>query len=168
MKNIEQFFKLGMKRDISGLSEPTVKYLHPIILNLGCGNHKIKGAFCLDYPEFDFDNDKLPYNNNTITEIHLFHVLEHLKKPVDLIDECNRVLYKGGCINICVPYYNSNLQNSDLDHKHTFTENTFHYLFDKKYYTKNKAKERMKINFNLIIGIEERCLALLVQLEKIQ
>ena len=170
MRNIEEFFKLGMKKDISGLRASITVTVCPEkarVLNLGCGSHVIEGTTCLDYPEIDFDNDKLPYDDNTIDEIHLHHVLEHLKKPVDLIDECNRVLRKGCCVNICVPYYSSNLHPSDLDHKHTFSENTFHYLFDKEYYTKNKAKERMKINLNLIIGVEERCLALLVQLEKI-
>jgi len=171
MRNIEQFFKLGMKRDVGELKDPTCLNweCNAIKLNIGCGEHEIEGAIGLDYPDYDADADAeaIPYDDKSVAVIHAYHFIEHLEKPIYFLQEAQRVLEVGGIMNICVPYYTSNLYGSDLDHKHVFTENTFKNLFNTKYYNKNRIDWEFKINMSLIIGIEERCLALLVQLEKI-
>jgi predicted SAM-dependent methyltransferase len=47
----------------------------------------------------------LPYKSETIPNVYSSHFFEHLFKEqaIDLLKECYRVLKKGGCIRICVP-----------------------------------------------------------------
>ena len=166
MDNFQIFFKNAMDRNI-----PTLKFfysIHGIELNLGEGNKKIIHAIPLDYPDWNADTDEIPYADNSISQIHAYHFLEHCKYPIKVLQECQRVLRTGGHMNICVPYYSAAIASQDLDHKHFFTEETWKTLFKNQYYDKNKIEWKFKIGFNLICGIVERNLCLLTQLEKIK
>lgn len=137
-----------------------------LILNLGAGNKHIEGATPLDYPEWDADNNALPYVDESVDGIHAYHFLEHVEDPVWVLLECQRVLKVGGILNICVPYYTSQMAAHDLDHKHMFCEETWRVLFDNPYYDKNKVEWKLEVRTNVIIGIVERNLALITQMEK--
>lgn len=136
------------------------------VLNVGAGSKKIEGAVGIDYPEWDADVDDLPYTDECVDGIHAYHFLEHVQDPVKLLLEFQRVLKPGGILNICVPYYTSQMAVHDLDHKHQFCEETWRILFSTPYYDKNRIEWKLKIRTNVIIGIVERNLALLTQMEK--
>jgi len=138
-----------------------------IALNLGAGNKHIPGATPLDHPTWDADCNNIPYRDHSVYTIHAYHFLEHLKDPVKILLECQRVLVPGGIMNICVPYYSSAMQAHDLDHKHSFTEDTWKILFNNPYYNKNKIEWKFEIGFNLICGVVERNMCLLTQLRKL-
>lgn len=159
---IQDFFLLGMKRSIPPLFSNKTP-----ALNLGAGNHSIQGTIALDFPSWDADCDPIPFGNESISTIHAYHFLEHCKDPKTVLQECERVLEPKGNINIVVPYYSSNLYGADLDHKHSFNENTWSVLLGNSYYDKNKIDWRLKVHANFIMAIEERCLALFTQLVKI-
>jgi len=161
--DFNKFFKQAMDRDIAPMIKPC-----GIALNLGAGNKKIAGAVALDYPDWDVDSDPIPYGDNAIDTIYAYHFLEHCKDPVKVLQECQRVLKAGGVINICVPYYTSNMAHMELDHKHTFTEDTWKILFKNPYYNKNKIKWEFAIGFNIICGIVEGNMCLLTQLIKVK
>lgn len=162
--DIQDFIWLGVCRKVKRLVRP-----HGIQLNLGAGNKPISNTIPLDLPDWDADTDLIPYDDRSINGIWMIHMLEHVQQPIELLKECQRVLYRGGFVNIVVPYYNSNLNAQELDHKHSFSEETFPALFrQKEHYQKNLEgfDWRFDINLNLIIGVHERNMCLYTQLVK--
>lgn len=113
-------------------------------LNLGCGRDikqkwenldikPLKGAIKHDL------NTGLNYSDNSVSEIYARMILEHVDNPVRLIQECQRVLNKGGTLTIEVPYYNSNSAFS-IFHKSFFNHNWYNkFVYDYNIYT---GKER--------------------------
>lgn len=162
---IQDFIKIGICRDVNELKNP-----HSCVaINLGGGRKKIGNSNNIDLPDWDADEDDIPYKNNEVDIIWMIHSLEHFKYPIEVLKECQRVLRDRGVVNIVVPYYNSNLNAQELDHKHSFSEETFPALFrQKKYYDKGieDFEWEFVINFNLIIGVHERNMCLYVQLIK--
>ena len=53
--NIQEWFKIGMKRDISELIAPGT-----VQINLGAGNSLMPAAMNLDLPDWDARKDNLP------------------------------------------------------------------------------------------------------------
>ena len=80
-------------------------------LNLGCGKDHKEGYINIDkisVPGVDmaYDLEKLPYpfKNNSVDEIYVSHILEHLDLPVkDFLEEAKRILKTGGIIKLRVP-----------------------------------------------------------------
>ena len=157
---LEELFWFGMDRNIhSPVTRPA-----GIVLNVGAGNKLFDHAVNLDYPEWDADIDFLPYADGEVAAIHCYHFLEHVENPVRMLQEFQRVLMVGGVVNIVVPYYTSQMQAHDLDHKHVFCEETWRVLFSNPYYNKNKIDWKLKVGTNVIMGVVERNLALVTQL----
>ncbi len=81
-----------------------------IYLNLGCGKKILPGFDNLDtHPgpggiECDLTK-RLPYNANSVSAIYSEHFIEHLHRgdAVRLLEECHRVLLKGGVIRLVTP-----------------------------------------------------------------
>jgi SAM-dependent methyltransferase len=95
----------------------------------------------------------------------MIHFLEHVKHPVAVLYECNRVLRPGGHLNIVVPYWRTESAHSDLDHKSFWTEDSLVRVLNNPYYEKNNRKNwKLEIGMNIIAGITERNLMLLAQL----
>ncbi len=161
--NTEELFQIGMDRTIGHLLDMK----DGIHLNIGAGNKKISDTIPLDYPDWDADIDPIPYADESISGIHAYHFLEHCAKPVKVLLEMQRVLKIGGVCNIVVPYYSSQMMCQDLDHKHSFCEETWHILFRNKYYDKNRIEWNFYVQYNVIIGIKERNLCLMTQLLKL-
>lgn len=157
-------FNLGMMRSYSDIIKD-IDHENNIVLNIGAGEKQIKNSIPLDYPEYDFEKDPIPYADNSVGQIHCYHFLEHIDNVSHMMMEFYRVLQPGGHINIVVPYYNSQMQYSDIDHKSFFSERTFKHMFNLKYYRKNKIPS-MEIKTNFIIGDNESNLCLIVQLIK--
>ena len=156
-------FRHGMKR------EPGIQLdIGPgPVLELGPGNTPWAPATTsLEFPEWNAETDPIQYNDNSFEAIGAFHFLEHIQNIVPLLRECQRVLQYGGTMNIVVPYYSSQLQARDLDHKHSFTELTWSTLFDNDYYDKDKKGWEFDVQFNMIMGVKERNLCLCTQLIK--
>ena len=162
--DINRLFNLGMDRYIP---QPLPDNDKGVILNLGAGNKMIDQSIPLDYPDWDADQDPIPFENSTVSMIHAYHFLEHCADPVHVLHECQRVLMPGGHINIIVPYYNSQMAAQDLDHKSQFCEMTWKTTFDNPYYDKRPIQWELKIHLNVIIGIVERNICLLTQLQKL-
>lgn len=160
---IQDFFKLGIMKDIP----PLLPNREGVVLNIGAGNKTIPHTIALDYPEWDADFDAIPYPDSSVTQIHAYHFLEHVKNPVAVLEDMQRVLIRGGHINIVVPYYTSNLNAQDLDHKHNFCEDTWAGLFRQhKYYDKNVIDWKLRVHANFIMAVNERNMCLYTQLEK--
>ena len=101
-----------------------------IKLNLGCGETKIKGYINVDKfgnPDVKQDLDSLPWPwvTNSVTEIRLIHVLEHLGKETDIylgiFKEMYRVCKHGAIVDIVVPDFRHDNFYADPTHVRVVT-----------------------------------------------
>lgn len=82
-------------------------------INIGSGRRKIDGYINMDGLDWDgltdikHDMTKYPYpfENETVDEILMVEVLEHIpfKETLNVLNECNRILKEGGKLHIQVP-----------------------------------------------------------------
>lgn len=94
--------------------------MEPLRLNLGCGKNKIEGYVNIDVEEacepdlvHDFLKAPLPYEDNSVDEILLFHTIEHINKRLHivLLMEFWRVLRPNGTIIISFPEFSRCIDN---------------------------------------------------------
>ena len=158
--NLETWFTLGMKREQPALIVPGYQQF-----DLGCGNNPVPGAIALDWPAWTAP-EPIPAADRSVDTIWAHHFMEHLTgaDAISMLREIQRVLKIGGSANIVTPYYNSQLQSTDLDHKSAYCEETWRNLFSNEMYAKNHDGWALKVNVCWIIGIKERNLALFTQL----
>ena len=130
-------------------------------LNLGCGNKSIKGYLGVDkYPCDAVDviadlNEKLPFEDNTIEEIYMDNVIEHILDIPALFDELKRISLPFARITIFTPHFASQSSWRDPTHIHHLSYFSMNH-FEKKsvsHYTKGgfKVVER-KLSFGGIMG----------------
>lgn len=80
------------------------------ILNLGCGFRHMNNAINVDISEItkpdiivDLEEGKLPFENETFKAIYAYHILEHIKNLIPLMNEIYRVMKPEGKLFIKVP-----------------------------------------------------------------
>ena len=100
-------------------------------LNLGCGLNKMVGFVNVDKygkPDqfWDLDITPYPWADDSIDEIVLNHVLEHIGPWWDAFCECARILKPGGQLSINVPDASSDSAWTYRDHLHVFSPLSFH------------------------------------------
>jgi hypothetical protein len=105
-------------------------------LNLGCGNKKIEGFINVDSrpdckPDVLVDLDKGlgAFDNDSIDEIRVEHVLEHVNDLLLVLSEMYRVSRNGAVWNIFVPHYSHGFVHPF--HKRGFCCCTFDWFFNK-------------------------------------
>ena len=103
-------------------------------VNMGAGKTKIEAAVNIDLsPNADISLnlgvDPLPFDNNSVDLIYSVHTLEHVENYLYLISEINRVLKKGGCFFVAVPYVTLTKYNLvNPYHLHHFNEYSFDFF----------------------------------------
>lgn len=107
-------------------------------LNLGCGKDKRKDWVNLDIKTpadilWDLDSYPYPFKDNVFEEIEARMILEHLDNPIKAIKEIVRIAKSKAIIRIIVPHANSYANNTDIQHKTNFTENSFTETMLEKY-----------------------------------
>jgi hypothetical protein len=130
-----------------------------IKLNLGCGSKILQGYINIDKfdsynPDIVHDLEKFPYpfKDNSVNEILLSHVLEHLGQSPDtfnnIIKELYRICLNGSKINIIVPHPRHDDFLSDPTHVRPIT------VFGLTLYDQELNKEwEKKGNANTPMGI---------------
>ena len=106
-----------------------------IRLNLGAGWRPIAGYINQDIVKikdidvtWDLNVIPWPLADNSVDEIRMHDVLEHLDDVCGVMREIQRVLKPGCFANILVPHWNSNGPTFDPTHKHSFGYTTFEYF----------------------------------------
>ena len=99
-----------------------------IKLNLGCGRDIREGYINVDKlgdsdVKHDLDVYPYPFKKNSVDFILASHILEHLKEPLDFLEECQRMLKKGRRMEIRVPHVEATGGAfGTMEHKHFFHE----------------------------------------------
>lgn len=132
------------------------------VVELGCGgSRRFTDSITLDAVELpgvdivhDLNNG-LPFEDNSIDEIHSYHFLEHVNDLQFLLSEIHRVLKTGGKNIGTVPHFSNPHFYSDFTHKNFFGLYSFAYFehsqttFRRKvptFYSGNISFQIQKIN----------------------
>ena len=108
------------------------------IVNLGCGKTRIPDSIGVDtsliegYTDVVHDLNTIPYpfEDNSIDEIHFYHVLEHLDNPIKKLEEIHRILKVGGKLFMRVQHILNFGTLCDITHIRLFSYFSFD-LFEK-------------------------------------
>lgn len=102
-------------------------------VNFGASGFNKEGYINVDIrsstnPDVVHDLDVFPYpfEDNSVDEVTLVHVLEHLNKPFEVMKELHRLLKPGGKLYIAVPHFSRGFTHAE--HEHGF-DVTFPYYF---------------------------------------
>jgi ubiquinone/menaquinone biosynthesis C-methylase UbiE len=106
------------------------------ILDVGCGPRTKKaGAIGLDKrpaPPVDVVHDlnvyPYPFPDDEFDWIEMSHIIEHVDRPLLLMNEVHRIAKPGATIRIITPHYSSQLSYGDFEHFHHFGYITFRTL----------------------------------------
>lgn len=159
-------FELGMDRQVSkGFRGMATGHK----INLGGGTKRMpEGVVNCGYDEdYDANLDDIPYGDNSVSTIYALHFLEHVHNVNRVLADCQRVLVRGGLMNIVVPYGTCHMAVQDLDHKHFFNEDSWRHTFANPYYNPVDGEWKFDIVYNLIMGVKGENLALVTQLRKL-
>jgi SAM-dependent methyltransferase len=105
-----------------------------VFVNMGAGITRIEGAINIDIsPKADISLnlgvDPLPFDNESVDLIYSDHTIEHVENYLYLIGEINRVLKKGGCFLVGVPYVTlTKYHLVNPYHLHNFNEYSFDFF----------------------------------------
>lgn len=95
-------------------------------LNLGCGSQKLEGYIGIDVEESckpdvicNFLTQPLPYEENSVEQVVMFHTIEHIRKRYHkfILGECRRVLQVGGRLILSYPDFWTCAQNWHTNYK---------------------------------------------------
>lgn len=112
------YINLNIRVELSSVKKESRNRNNSLNLNVGAGSYHINGFLSLDietehykkrqkkpFKKYDIRSDMMPFEDNTVDNIYVSHVLEHIEKEYIRIffREACRVLKKGGVLRICVP-----------------------------------------------------------------
>ena len=104
------------------------------ILDLGCGKKKRPGSIGVDYSDrhcadviHDLNVFPYPFEVDSIDQVYLDNVLEHLDQPMRVMEEVYRITKPGGMVKVIVPYFRSKWAFIDPTHKTFYTVDSFSY-----------------------------------------
>lgn len=119
-----------------------VKLVQKRILNIGCGNRKIKEAINLDKsrdanPDMLYDLEWCAIESSisqtsllesSIDKIYASHILEHIKGILPAMQELHRVAAPGCLMMVRVPYGQCSIAFEDPTHVRQFFPKSFEYF----------------------------------------
>jgi len=116
--------------------------MEKIIVNLGCGKARIPDSIGVDRVKIEnfvdivhnLDIVPYPFENDSVDEVHFYHVLEHLHNPLEKLEEIFRILKPGGILHLRVPHFSSMGAFTDLTHVRPFGFNSFDCLEKENYH----------------------------------
>lgn len=110
------------------------------VLDVGCGNKKVPNAIGVDaclLPGVDvvhnLDLFPYPFAEDSVDEIHINHVLEHVPNVIATMEELWRISRPGAKLHIRVPHFTGILAWKDPTHRRSFTSESFGYFGENDY-----------------------------------
>ncbi|MBG9616686.1 class I SAM-dependent methyltransferase [Bacillus cereus] len=115
-----------------------------IKLHIGCGRTILKGWVNLDIMPLegvdiiaDLNQCKttpLPFEENSVDEFFASHVLEHMERPLDVMEELHRIAKPNAKMLCEVPYGSSDDAFEDPTHSQQFFLHSFDYFSQPSYW----------------------------------
>lgn len=109
-------------------------------LNLGCGRSPLDGWVNVDAVALpgvdlvlDLERETLPFDESSVDEIAASHMLEHVARPLPLLQELHRVARPGCVATFRVPYGSSDDADEDPTHARRYFWGSWGY-FGQPYY----------------------------------
>jgi SAM-dependent methyltransferase len=117
----------------------------PLRLNLGCGRDIRDGWVNVDsyeLPGVDVvcdldDHPKLPYDDNTVDEVYASHLIEHLWRPLPLLEELWRITKPDARAVFRCPYGSSDDADEDPTHVRRMFVGSWGYFSQPFYWNKD-------------------------------
>ena len=145
-------------------------------LNLGCGNKRYDGFLNVDkfkvfQPDILHDLEQFPYpfEDNTIDEIKMYHILEHLgqdpKTFNNIMKELYRICKNQTKIDIRVPHPRHDHYIADPTHVRPITQMTLN-LYDKELNEHWKSTGAANTLLAIINNVNFKIVETIVNLEK--
>ena len=110
-------------------------------LNLGCGPDRKEGYVNVDkFQQYnpdqlaDLNEFPYPWDDNSVDEVFMSHILEHLDDQQKVLEEIYRILKKGGKLKLIYPFWN-NINRDSFGHTHVYNQ-----FFINYFCTGNKTK----------------------------
>ena len=132
-------------------------------IDIGCGFKKLKGFTRIDsdpevFPDYVIDLDDknliLPFDDNTVEEIHAEHILEHIGDGFfNLMQELYRVAEHGCIFTIIGPNENHAVFWGDPTHKRVINTNVM-YMFSKKFCLDHIKEHNSSRGFALKLDVD--------------
>lgn len=126
-------------------------------LNIGSGRLRIDGFISIDRVQIidgrgnnmvdvvmDVEKEYLPYKEDSVSEIVVDNVLEHILNLNFFLNDCHRVLMKGGILRGCVPVAGTDIDFGDPTHVRHFNKKTFGYFCGQAGWTDEKKPKHPK------------------------
>lgn len=130
-------------------------------LDLGCGPSKKEGFIGIDSIKFDnvdfvldLGKEKLPFDDESVDEIHASHFIEHLdsNERVHIVNEMYRVMKKGAKATVIVPHWASSRAYGDLTHKWPPVSEFWFYYLNKEWCKVNAPHSKYTCDFDTTWG----------------
>lgn len=129
-----------------------------MILNLGCGNKKYPNSVGVDISDrykpdivHDLNTFPYPFNSGEVELVIMDNVLEHLDRPIQVMDEIHRMLKPQGTIKVIVPYFRSRWAFIDPTHKTFYTVDSFAYYDPTHPFSSQFDYTNTRFNVNKIV-----------------
>lgn len=156
---------MAMVRDFPPFVPTIPKYGNHVYVQLGHGHKYIPGWEHIDYPDWDAEEDPLPFDDNSVDGISTYHMLDHISDPRKVLREAQRVLIDGGWFVSIVPHYLGSTAHNCFDHKTEFSIDSWKNAMGNKYDpSQDDNGLEFDIGLNVIIGLSESDLVLFTQL----
>jgi len=138
-----------LKLDLGGAVQNNVEHKEYLTVDINP-----KADVVLD---FEDENLRFPFGDNSVDEIRAFHILEHIHNIFGLMNECHRILKPTGSMYIVVPKFPEGTATVDPTHIRMMVPEQFHYFSRKlaymgytdKFWFMNLSEA---INLNVTIG----------------
>ena len=127
-------------------SAVTVAEPAAIKLDLGCGQVPKEGFIGVDVRALDkvsvvhdLTQHPWPWTDESVTEVHCSHFIEHVPNLTPFMEELWRILIPNGTATVIAPYYNNVRCWQDPTHLQAISENSFLY-FNKGWRVQNQLE----------------------------
>lgn len=126
-----------------------------INIDLGCGSKKKEGYIGIDRLKFDgvdivlnIGNAPLPFEANTVDEVHTSHFMEHLtsQERCHIMNELYRVMKVGAKVTMIVPHWGSARAYGDPTHQWPPMGEMWFYYLGQKWRDENAPHTDIKHN----------------------
>lgn len=104
-------------------------------LELGCGQNVSEGFIGVDLVEgenvdivHDLNVFPWPFEDDSVIHIRAYHIFEHLKDTIRVMNECYRILKPGGILELEVPTTDGHGAFSDPTHVSFWNQDTLNYF----------------------------------------